>query len=91
VQRLLLEGMKLVHDALRSAAPEAEARAEAEDIFPVEANGHLAAALRPQMVEATDERLGSLASKRFFFTIAHAFELGAGCLWLSCSHCIPHL
>ena len=81
MQRLLVEGMKLVHDGLRSASPEADARAEAEDVFPIEAYGHLAAALRPLMVEATDERLGSLASKRFFPAIAHALNLGAGGLW----------
>ncbi len=86
MQRLLLEGMKLVHDGVRSTTPEAEALADTDQAFPFEAYGHLAAALRPQMVEATDERLETLASKHFFPMIAHAVELGACRPVVGCSH-----
>ena len=78
VQRLLLEGMMLVHEGSRSTTPQERALAETDEPFPVEAYGHLAATLRPMMVEAADERLIMLASNRFFVTVVWGFLLGAG-------------
>ena len=73
VQRLLLEGMKIVYDGRHPESGEVYE----DDACPTEVYGHLAAALRPQMVVATDERLAMLASSRFFSTVAFAFKLGA--------------
>ena len=45
--------------------------------LPVEVYGHLAAALRLQLEEATDERLKTLASSRFLNTLGFTFNLRA--------------
>ena len=76
MQRLLLEGMRIVYDDRQPGSV-----MSAGEECPLEVYGHLAAALRPQMVEATDERLLTLASIRFApVVIAFAFTLGAASL-----------
>lgn len=77
VQRLLMEGMKIVYEHSRPVADEYGVEEEGDKIGE-EVYGHLAAALRPQMVTATDERLATLTSNRFISTTALAFTLGAG-------------
>jgi len=74
VQRTLVEGMQLVvncHD------PTSEKCEHCRTCLPVEVYGHLAAALRLQLEEATDERLETLASSRFMNTLAFTFGLRA--------------
>lgn len=52
------------------------------------AYGHLAATLRPLMVEATDEQLEVLTAKRFLPVYEFAFDLGANpCGSLPCPAC----
>lgn len=58
-------------------SPEVESGAEVYDPALGEAYGHLAAALRLYMVEATDERLATLTSHRFLPAIEVVFCLGA--------------
>jgi hypothetical protein len=82
MQRLLLEGMKLVAivASLRDAAAVAGdgARAAAGDsLLTDEVFGHLATALRTEMVCATDERMGMLTAPRYQSTILRALTLGA--------------
>lgn len=73
VQRLLLEGMM---DACGIAAYD---KPYIGPSYPAifEAYGHLAVALLPQMVEAPDDRLDTLAAQRFLPTILLAFSIGA--------------
>ncbi len=99
LQRLLLEGMKLVADHPRSPdcasaldgiklhadhprfnviADESTISilAEAATQLPNEVFGHLAEALRPELVSATDEQLTMLTAPRFANLISAAFILG---------------
>ncbi len=75
VQRLLLEGMQLVvDDAPASTSEDSE---DGDTGLPPEVYGHLAAALRSQLVEATDERLETFTSKHFLKTLTHTFTICA--------------
>ena len=95
VQRLLLEGMKLVDEEPRlpSSASPLEAvqlraanqrapfaarngvQSEAVERLQDEVFGHLAVALRTEMICATDERLETLISPRFLQMTGKAFIL----------------
>ena len=75
MQRLLLEGVRLLTDKWMSSA-RAGAQPEAVNDLPVEVYGHLALALRSEMVCATDERLKTLIAPRFAGVALIAFGLG---------------
>ena len=74
MQRLLMEATQLVvncHD------PRSEKCEHCRTCLPVEVYGHLAAALRQHLVQATDERLKTLASNHFLNALTLAFRTGA--------------
>lgn len=75
VKRLLMEGMKTARETPGSVF--ATAGEQANDPCRKEAHGHLAAALLPMMAEATDERLGTLASPRFLPVLSAGLKMGA--------------
>ncbi len=76
MQRLLMEGMRFAWHT--PGHPPLGAGAQMYDQRFAEAYGHLAAALRPCMIEATDQGLETLMAPRFSCTLAVCFKFGAG-------------
>ena len=75
MQHLLMEGLRIT--CLTPDSPTVQSGVEVFDPNLGAAYGHLAAALRLHMVDATDKQLETLTSPRFLPALELAFTFGA--------------